>query len=164
MYNIYERAMRDCFVTALQSPDRATQNASVLIRNDWILRPTYAYNDFPKGLRTPPERLEPPTKYLYTEHAERNSLYAAARAGISTAGLTMVAIWASCADCARGIIQSGVTTLVRYKIDTPERWGESIEAGETMLREAGVEIVGISKLFPDVKPLLRSGEYWIPNK
>lgn len=54
----------------------------------------------------------------------------------------MVCPWAACADCARGIIQSGIREVVVHdKIleVTPERWQEEIKLARTMLMEAGIK-------------------------
>jgi len=160
----YDEHFKVCFSYAKKSPDRSTQNAAVLIsKSGQIIYQTISANNFPHGVPKSPDRLERPTKYFYTEHAERNAIYAAANAGISTNGLTMVAIWASCADCARSIIQSGITTLVRYKLETPEHWEASVDAAETMFREADVKLIDISHEIPNVKPILLNGLEWIPK-
>lgn len=164
MTHAYDEHFLACFNYAKKSPDRSTQNAAVLIsKSGQIITQTLSVNDFPHSVPKSSDRLERPTKYFYTEHAERNAIYSAANAGISTNGLTMVAIWASCHDCARSIIQSGVTTLVRYKLETPDHWGASVDAAETMFQEAGVKIIDISHEIPGAEPLLLNGKAWSPN-
>lgn len=100
------------------------------------------YNGFPSGCNDEiQERYERPAKYLYTEHAERNAIYNAARTGARTEGCTMYLMWFPCADCARGIIQSGIDTLVCHKpdLDTP-KWGEHFKASLEMFEEAGIKL------------------------
>ena len=54
------------------------------------------------------ERQERPEKYYWFEHAERNSIYNAARIGVSTKGSKMyMTCGVPCADCARAIINAG---------------------------------------------------------
>lgn len=101
------------------------------------------YNRFPDGVEQHAERWWA-DKLTWIEHAERNVIFAAARAGIATDGLTMVGSWAACADCARAIIQSGIRRLVRYELVPSPTWDASIAAADAMLREAGVEIVEVS--------------------
>ena len=111
---------------ALRSPDPSTQNAAVIMQsNDCIIPATLSVNKFPRGVLYEPERWERPIKYSYIEHAERNAIYAAARLGIPTAEKTLVCPWAACADCARAIIQSGISrliTLAPREDDTHDRW------------------------------------------
>ena len=160
----YEYALRLLIGAAQSSPDASTQNAAVLMtRSGGFLARTLAVNDFPDGVSRTPEREARPGKYLYTEHAERNSLYLAARAGIATDGMVMAAIWAACSDCARAIIQTGVSTLVRYHLGAPEHWGESVDAADEMLNEAGVRIVNVTGFIPNARPILRGGEPWVPD-
>ena len=100
------------------------------------------YNGFPSGCNDEVnERYERPNKYLFTEHAERNAIYNAARIGVSTKNCTMYLMWFPCADCARAIIQSGIDTLVCYEPDlsTP-KWGEHFKAALEMFKETGVKL------------------------
>jgi len=164
MTHEYDKHFLACFNYAKRSPDRSTQNAAVLIsKSGAIISQTLSANDFPHSVPKSSDRLERPTKYFYTEHAERNAIYSAANAGISTNGLTMVAIWASCADCARSIIQSGITTLVRYKLETPTHWEASVDAAETMFREADVRLIDISHEIVGAESLLLNGKEWLPK-
>jgi dCMP deaminase len=165
MTNQYDEVFQTLFAYARNSSDRSTQNSAVLLSTEGqMIRQTLAVNNLPHGVQKSPNRLERPTKYLYTEHAERNAIYRAANAGIRTNNLAMVAIWASCADCARAIIQSGVTHLIRYHIDAPSHWNESVEAADVMLSEAEVRITNISNDFPNVSPIFHNGESWVPTR
>jgi len=163
----YDDVMGGLFKEALSSPDPRTQNASVLLyeqHNGYTvdLR-TMAVNKFPTGIVNRPERWNRPNKYAFVEHAERNSIYLAARLGIPTEGRTMVAVWASCADCARAIIQSGVKRLVRYvATEHHDHWEQSVNDADAMMSEAGVEIVEITTAFPDTPALRRGGKLWLP--
>lgn len=81
------------------------------------------------------------TKYKYVEHAERMALFAAHRCGEKVE--TLVAPWASCAECARAIVECGCRRLVRLKpLEThSERWYASIELGDVLMASAGVEVI-----------------------
>jgi len=109
------------------------------------------YNRFPNGVNDFEHRWLD-DKYIFTEHAERNAIYKATRLGHATLGATMYAPYACCHDCARGIIQSGIKTLVHYPFEIPERWQRSIKLGSIMLREALVEVI---ELKPDVGTTIR---------
>lgn len=98
------------------------------------------YNGFPSGINDDVDaRHERPAKYLFTEHAERNAIYSAVNHGSTTKGCTIILEWFPCADCARGIIQSGLKKVVCSPPDfTDDRWGESFKASDEMFKEAGI--------------------------
>jgi len=134
---------------ASKSKDTSTKVGAIIIDHNNIIVAT-GYNGFPRGVREDegvPERFERPIKYSYTEHAERNAIYAAARKGIALEGCTIYIGWLPCTDCARGIIQCGINTIVidgrDYELKKKywdERWLEDFVTSMTMLREASVEV------------------------
>jgi dCMP deaminase len=162
----FHDAMRVALIAAERSPDPSTQNGAVLVdRQGRVVWGTQACNEFPAGVRYLEERWERPAKYGWIEHAERNCLYAAARLGIATSGLTMVCPWAACSDCARGIAQAGIVRLVTLEPETSEtneRWDASIAQAMTILDEASVEIMFTRDQFGDMGTLLRNGKPWTP--
>jgi dCMP deaminase len=150
------------YIAATKSPDLSTQNGAVIpAQNNVVLQ---ACNEFPRHVKMKGERLERPLKYSFTEHAERNVIYEAARLGVSIQGCTMYVPWFACADCARGIIQSGITKVVGHKqmMDgTPDHWKESIKAAFEMLDEAGIqtELLDVVLNGPKVR---FNGKWWTP--
>ena len=102
-----------CKVVA--SPQQGPQHADRLRRSSvptHEIRST-GYNSFPRGIRDDvPERLERPAKYLWIEHAERNAICNAARAGTATEGCTIYVEIMPCMDCARAIVQAGICEVV----------------------------------------------------
>lgn len=150
--------MKMALLTAKASPDPATQNGAVLLVTDGEF--VRSSNEFPFGVSYLAERWERPTKYSYVEHAERNTYYKAASLGLRTQGSTLVCPWAACHDCARAIIQSGSIRLVRLQLSesctTNVRWQESMYHADTMMIEAGIEIVELDLRFSIT--LRRDGE------
>ncbi len=150
---------------ATHSPDPSTQNAVLLVKDDFYVIAS-AINCFPVGVKYLADRWERPAKYQWIEHAERNAIYQSGRIGVATEGLTMVAVWAACADCARGIVQSGVSTLIRHNPpnsdEGADRWLASIEIGDTIMREGGVEIIDFTDPIPEAPAILRDGKVWQP--
>jgi dCMP deaminase len=125
---------------ALKSKDENTKLGTIVVGPDHEIRAT-GYNSFPRGINDNlPERQERPEKYKYFEHAERNAIYNAARHGASLKDCTLYCNWLPCTDCARGIIQVGITKLVVKSFDLPKRWVADMTTSVTMLKEAGVEI------------------------
>lgn len=127
--------------TASWSKDRSTKVGCVVVGDaNQVL--TMGYNGFPRGVNDDiDQRHERPEKYLWTEHAERNAIYNAARHGIALEGATIYLPWYPCADCARAIIQVGIATVVGVVPDKSYLgWGPEFEVAEIMLEEAGVKV------------------------
>jgi dCMP deaminase len=132
-----------CRLTATWSEDRHRKVGAVIVGPANEVR-AIGYNGLPRGVsgeidvRHSSEERE---KYYWFEHAERNAIYSAARAGIGTAGCRLYVNVFPCADCARGIIQSGivqVNTFPRPKAD--ENFDRSFDIALTMLQEARIEL------------------------
>jgi dCMP deaminase len=128
-------------VIAEWSKDRSTRVGCVIVGPDNEIRST-GHNGFPRGVNDEvDERHSRPAKYSWTEHAERNAIYNAARAGIALKGCRMYLPWFPCMDCARAIIQSGIEELIAMPPDvTDERWGEDQRLAGELLNEAGIRI------------------------
>lgn len=124
------------------SKDKSTQTSAVIIDPESNSILSIGYNGFPRGVNDQvDERYERPLKYKYTEHAERNAIYNAARNGIKLKGSVMYLQWYPCCDCARAIIQSGISTLICGKPNfEDERWGEDFKITEVLLKEGGVRV------------------------
>jgi dCMP deaminase len=111
---------------ARKSKDESTRVGAVIVGPDHDQR-AGGFNGLPRGVVDDPVRFpwsasrhRRPEKYSWYEHAERNAIYNAARAGVATGGCTMyVAGGPPCADCARAVIQAGIVEVV----------AESLEAG-----------------------------------
>ena len=125
----------------LKSKDERTQIGVVIVGKDNEIVST-GYNSFPRGINDDAsERQERPEKYFWFEHAERNAIYNAARIGVSTLGTTMyMTCGMSCSDCARAIINSGISKIVlrKGKGAKGNKWNESAERSMKMFKEAGV--------------------------
>ena len=125
----------------LKSKDESTQIGAIIVGEDKEIVST-GYNSFPRGLRdNVKSRQERPEKYYWFEHGERNAIYNAARIGVSTLGTTMyMTCGMSCSDCARAIINSGVSKIVlrKGKGAKGDKWNESAERSMKMFEEAGV--------------------------
>lgn len=132
----------------LKSKDNNTKQGAVIVGLDNEIVST-GYNSFPRGINDDvTERQERPEKYYYFEHAERNSIYNAARIGVSTKNTTMyLTCGTPCADCARAIINAGITKIVCERDDSEMNtsskltiWEEHAKRSMQMFREAGVVV------------------------
>jgi dCMP deaminase len=125
-----------CLV-ALKSKDESTKVGAIIIGDQKEILAT-GYNGFPRMAdESIPERHKRPDKYIWTEHAERNAIYNAARTGCKLSGCTMYTPFFPCTNCARAIIQSGIRTIVTTPVCTPN-WEEDLKVSKVMLGECGV--------------------------
>src|SRR4051812_31931200 len=83
------------------SKDESRKVGCLIVGPQGEIRST-GYNGFPRGVDdTLPGRNERPAKYQWTEHAERNAIYNAARVGTPLEGTSIYLPWFPCVDCAR---------------------------------------------------------------
>lgn len=126
------------------SKDRSTKVGCVIVGSARQVLAT-GYNGFPRGVNDDPdERHERPLKYKWTEHAERNAIYNAARHGVALDGAVVYVPWHPCSDCARAIIQAGLAVVVTVELPAGDplrqRWGDDIGIARVMLAEAGIPV------------------------
>ena len=129
-------------LVATWSKDTSTKVGAVIV-NDRNIVVSLGWNGFPRGCNDlVQERYERPLKYKWFEHAERNAVYNAAAEGHSVKGCTIYYnTLFSCSDCARAIIQSGITRMVcrEPEWDHP-RWGEDFKIVKEMFNEVGMKV------------------------
>jgi dCMP deaminase len=120
------------------SKDTTQVGAVIVDMNKRIL--STGYNGMPSRCDdTLPHRLERPSKYYYMEHAERNAIYTAGRNGVPLLAGVMYCTMFPCADCARAIIQAGITEVVAPKPDLElEKWGEHFKVALELFKESNV--------------------------
>ncbi|MGM9941543.1 MAG: deoxycytidylate deaminase [Bulleidia sp.] len=129
-------------LSALRSKDPNTQVGAVIVdANHRVV--SIGYNGFPGGVSDeefPWGReggvLE--TKYAFVVHAELNAILNSQR---SVRDCTIYVSLFPCNECAKAIIQSGITRIV-YESDKYDGVDTNI-ASKRMLRAAGVELVRI---------------------
>jgi dCMP deaminase len=124
------------------SKDRSRKTGAVIVGPGNEVR-SLGFNGFPRKVNDSVDaRHERPTKYKWTEHAERNAIYNAARSGTSTLDCRMYSDWYPCMDCARAIIQAGISKLICKEPDWNDPiWAKDFAEVPTMLEEGGVQVV-----------------------
>jgi dCMP deaminase len=134
-----DRWMQQVALAASWSKDRSRKIGAAAV-NDRNVLLSIGWNGFPRGVNDDIEaRHARPAKYLWTEHAERNLIYNAAAEGISLLGATLFTQLFPCADCARGVIQSGFVRVVCPNPDWNDpKYADDFSVADVMLREAGV--------------------------
>src|ERR1043165_3149896 len=132
---------RETSEIAAGSKDRSRKVGCTIVGPKNEIRST-GYNGFPRGLDDAAGyRHERPTKYRWTEHAERNAIYNAARIGIAVEGCRMYIPWYPCMDCARAIVQSGLSEIICVQPDLSDpQWAADFAEVPQMLDEAGVKV------------------------
>ena len=142
--------MKMAHFVASKSKDQSIRVGCVLVsKNNTII--STGYNGFPRGIDEEEyhtERYEPPEKYFWTEHAERNAVYNAALNGVKTQYARAYSTSHPCADCARAFVQAGVSEVFLptkkndpfYKEGRWDDWAESYTKGLEILKAAGVKV------------------------
>ena len=132
-----------CNLVASWSEDTSRKVGAVIVGNANEIRST-GFNGLPRRVNSKIEARhsrEKREKYLWFEHAERNALYNATRSGISSEDCRIYISNFPCADCARGIIQSGIIEVNTFYFDEmDESFASHYSASLTMLQEAEIKI------------------------
>lgn len=120
------------------SKDPSTQVGCVLVRDRRII--STGFNGFPRGISDDLNRLiDRDKKYLYTVHAEANSIVTAALHGVSTEGCSAYVTFSPCCQCAAQLINAGIKSVyVHGGTQIPDRWLANFIAASNLLAEAGV--------------------------
>jgi dCMP deaminase len=142
--NWNEYFMKIAHDVALKSKDPSTKVGCVIVGPGHEIRTT-GFNGFPRGIDEVDEkRWERPVKYKYVEHAERNAIYNAARMGTELLDCTAYMTIPPCPDCARGLIQAGIETVVLttvHPLKDREDWKAQLVFALSLLHEAAVMVV-----------------------
>ena len=126
---------------SLFSKDQSTKVGALIVGPAGEVRGT-GYNGAPRGSEADEaNRMQRPEKYFWIEHAERNSIYNAARCGTPTDGCSMIVTHPPCMDCARAIVQAGIKEVI-WSHPSPEfeaRWVEHKDRVTWLFFECGVK-------------------------
>lgn len=124
------------------SKDPSTQVGACVVNEDKQVL-SLGFNGFPRGVDDNISRLmNRETKYKFVSHAERNALD---NAYVDIKGSTLYSTLFPCNECAKGIIQKGIKTVVTTHPDL-DRTHNNLEESLQMFSEAGVKIIFIEDL------------------
>jgi dCMP deaminase len=130
--------MLEALFAAQRSPDPNTQVGAVIV-NSMNRRIASGYNAWPNNIPTDAlfwarDDKDPlKTKYPFVVHAEKNAIYNAVG---SVAGCTLYVTLYPCNECAKDIIQAGITRVVYLSNKYAGIW--QTEASALMFKLAGV--------------------------
>ncbi len=139
-----------CYLVGMRSKDPHTHVGAVIVDSENVLVST-GYNSLPRGIDID-ENLyrisrENGEKYYWLEHAERNAIYNAARRGTTLKECKIYIPWIPCTDCARAIIQTGLSEVIIHKNgqdfydkNTNGKWTASYNKTTTMFKEASIKM------------------------
>ena len=139
-----QRFMGLCDHVAGWSEDRDFHVGCVIVAPTGQVIRSVGFNGLPRGVSADDEsRFDRASgeKFHWFEHAERNAIYNAVRAGTALEGCTAYVNRFPCSDCGRALIQAGIVHIVAPPI--PEADGaldHSFQVSRTMLLEAGVQL------------------------
>lgn len=123
---------------ALWSKDPSTRVGAVVVRPDRTIA-SLGFNGFPRGVDDTPSRYDcREVKYKFIVHAEANAIVSA-KGDLSGHYLYSSPLH-PCNECAKLVIQSGITTVVT-RPPRDERWADSFKIASQMFNEAGVEVI-----------------------
>ena len=125
-----EKYLRMAKIWASNSYCKRRQVGALLVKDNMII--SDGYNGTPSGFENVCEDENGVTK-PYVLHAEANAITKVARSGNSSEGATLYITDSPCMECAKLIIQSGITRVVyarEYRIID----------GVDLLRRAGIQV------------------------
>lgn len=140
--------MEIAYAISRLSKDPSTQVGAVIIGPTQEVR-SLGYNGAPRGCSADEagdiRGTTRPEKYYWFSHAELNAITNAARVGTPLAGSSLLVTHPPCMDCARAIVQAGITRVVtvRPPADFVERWHEHMSRTQRLFDECGVEYLEI---------------------
>lgn len=138
------RFMGLCDHIACWSEDRDFHVGCVIVAPGSHEVRAMGYNGLPRGvLADDDSRFDRASgeKFHWFEHAERNAIFNAARAGTAIESCIAYVNRFPCADCGRALIQSGIAAIVAPPIPADDgALDYSFRVSLQMLEEAGVEV------------------------
>ena len=128
-----KRYLRMARIWAENSYCQRRQVGALIVKDKMII--SDGYNGTPSGFENVCEDEQGVTK-PYVLHAEANAITKIARSGNNSDGATLYVTDSPCIECAKLIIQSGISRVVYAK-------AYRLTEGVDLLRRAGIEVVCI---------------------
>lgn len=132
--NLDKRYMRMAVIWAENSYCKRRKVGAILVKNKMII--SDGYNGTPSGFENVCEDENNVTK-PYVLHAEANAITKVARSNNSSEGATLYVTASPCIECAKLIIQAGISRVVYAD---SYRLSDGIE----LLKRADIEIVSVN--------------------
>ena len=153
------------YLIAMRSEDPMTKIGAVIVSSDNVLISS-GYNGLPRGVVATPERLQRPTKYPFMVHGEANALHLAGRRGQSCEGAKLYTQGLPCTECAKAIIQHGISKIIidkDYTITNSEKWEQEAKISKEMFDDARIPIQSIKVELVDIFGICNGKRIKEPN-
>ena len=125
-------------VDHVASWSKDTTKVGAVIVNDKRQIVGLGYNGFPRGVNDTPERYnDKQLKYRFVVHAEANAIL---NANSSVADCAVYTNVFTCNECAKLVIQSGISRVISFVPDPLSHWAESHNISKKMYQESNVEV------------------------
>jgi dCMP deaminase len=122
------------------SKDPNTKVGAVMIDKRGSVR-SQGYNGFPRGVDDDPARYaNHAVKLAMIAHAEANAIANAASVGIPLFDCSMVVTKFPCAECAKLVINAGISDVYAPRPEFDSKWYDSNVLAIKLFNEAGVEV------------------------
>lgn len=126
---------------ATLSKDPNTKVGALVIDKRGSIR-AVGYNGFPRGVNDAPGRYaDRNMKLRLVAHAEANAIANAASTGTPLLGCSMVVTKFPCRECAKMIINAGISSIYTPSFNDSDSWADSCRDSILMFEESGVEII-----------------------
>ena len=130
------------YAAELFSKDPRTKVGAICVSPDTLHIKSIGYNGFPRKLSENKDKWLKDKKYPYVVHAEENMICNASLNGISLQNSILICTMFPCSQCAKLLIQSGITTIISRKPNMKSpTWGESFRISLEMFNELDIDIV-----------------------
>lgn len=135
-----QRYLRLAYEVSQWSKDPSSKIGAVTVGSKGQVL-SQGFNGFPRGLKDDFTRLhDRETKYKFVVHAEMNAIYNATYNGTSLDGATLYVYGLPiCSECAKGVIQVGITRVVMPNQKMDGKWLDSWMTSMNFFDEAGVD-------------------------
>ncbi|MDO6726060.1 dCMP deaminase family protein [Cognatishimia sp. 1_MG-2023] len=138
-----QRFFELCDLISSWSEDESRKVGAVIVGKANEIRST-GYNGLPRGVSASDRNRQSHRdgeKYFWFEHAERNAIYNAARVGIPLDNCIIYSSVFPCADCARAIVQSGISELRSFPFPKNDKtYSKSFEVAASIFKETNLRI------------------------
>jgi len=109
-YNTDQMYLEMAYVAARQSWDTHRKVGAVIVKGNQIL--AYGFNGTPTGYPSNECKDKKGKTYPHVVHAEINAIAKAAEHGVSTKDATLYSTTVPCIECAKTILQAGISRVV----------------------------------------------------
>lgn len=133
--------MREAKNASTMSKDPSSKVGAVLVRDRQIVGT--GFNGFPRGLSDDLRLLSREEKLPRIVHAEMNAILKAGRDAEGSVLFMYGFSGAPCANCAKHIIQAGISQVYVCGPELPERWRSDVEISIDMFREADIPVLDL---------------------